>query len=326
MGDIEGKIEYLDNITLMPKNTGLNTRSKKEILDKLLVDYVIASIATYAIYSSFDLIKTFLSSLDKKYNINSLLTSKDKELVLNICNRKISLSNLEELSYKFESSNLCMWFLGLSSELYYDKKCSVKKINEVLLFTLNYEELMKISSLRKSDELIEYYSKIAKYIYSDSEIDFVSAKVISIQEETIKYIVLYNFNRDGVKLIYNNGDLKFEFDLPDQLLLEKVGANTKELLALVGTRSNIRIIMSELSGVKVHEDIKRFMNMGFTVHSVDYMNSKYIDKRLLKVVMSRNSLKLNVYYINISNHLIRYDSKVVENSVDSNIIFSIKML
>ena len=142
----------------------------------------------------------------------------------------------------------------------------------------------------------------------------------------MKDILLYNFNKDGIKVIYNKDDLNFEFKLPDHLLFASVGENTKELLALSGTSTNDRIIMSLLDGVKVQDDLKKFMNMGFTVHSVDYLTSPNLEKRLLKTVMSRGSLRLNVYYIYIANHLIRYDSKEIELSRDLDIILSIKVL
>ena len=52
MGENISGIGYLDNIELMPLSMGLSVRSKKEILDRFLVDYTIASIATYAFCSS----------------------------------------------------------------------------------------------------------------------------------------------------------------------------------------------------------------------------------------------------------------------------------
>ena len=326
MGDNETQIKYLDNITLSPVITELKTRSKEEILNRFLVDYVIASIATYAICSSYDLIKPFLSSIEKKYEISKRLTNKDKDIIVNIYSKKIVGDNLEELTFKFESSNLCMWFLGLSDEIGYNNKCSVKRINELLLYLDSYQELINRCSIRDINELINYYSRIAKYIFSNSEIEYLNAKIISIQEEAVKFILLYNFNKYGINVTYKKDDLVFAFHLPDGLLFESVGENTNELFALSGINNEARIIMSELNDIKVQDDVKKFMNMRFTIHSVDYMNSPFIEKRLLKVTMSRDNLHLNVYYIFIKDHLVRLDSKDIELNFDSDIILSIKVL
>ena len=75
MGENISGISYLDNIELMPVSSGLSLRSKKEILDRLLIDYVVASIATYAFCSSLDLIKLF--PLEYKYHtFSSILLNK----------------------------------------------------------------------------------------------------------------------------------------------------------------------------------------------------------------------------------------------------------
>ena len=171
-------IDYLDNIRLIPVGSDIRLRSKKEILDKMLIDYTVASIATYAFCSSYELIKTFLSNLDSKYEISKIIKGKDKELIINIYNKKINKENLEKITYRFESCNVCMWLLCLSDEIYYNKKCSVKNINGVLLSNDNYNELLFKSGLRTNSEVINYYSKIAKFIYSNSILDELSQTII----------------------------------------------------------------------------------------------------------------------------------------------------
>ena len=163
MGDNETQIKYLDNITLSPVITELKTRSKEEILNRFLVDYVIASIATYAICSSYDLIKPFLSSIEKKYEISKRLTNKDKDIIVNIYSKKIVGDNLEELTFKFESSNLCMWFLGLSDEIGYNNKCSVKRINELLLYLDSYQEL--ITFINQNKKLLHHKLQLLFALY-----------------------------------------------------------------------------------------------------------------------------------------------------------------
>ncbi len=324
MGDKRN--DYLDNITFKPVDAGILLRSPKELLDKLLVDYALASIATYAFCSKHEVIKDLLVTMDDLFDISKVIQGKDKELIINIYNKKVSKDNLEEITYRFESANVIMWILGLSDELYFDKKCSVKKINEVLLKSENYHDILNKCKPREVSEILDYYNKIAKYIYSDSELEFISAKVISIQDNTFKYAILYNFSKSGIKVDYKKDSLHFEFILPEHILFNKVGDFTHELFALAGVNNDIRIIFSELTNIDVQDDLKKYDTLGFDILNVDYIRSVNIDKRMLKVKVSKAGLMLNVYYLNINDHIIKFTSKDTQVNVDSDIIFSIKVL
>ena len=319
-------IDYLDNVKLIPISSDLRLRSKKEILDRMLIDYTIASIATYAFCSSYELIKTFLSNLDKKYEISKIIKGKDRELIINIFNKRISKENLENITYRFESSSVCMWMLGFTDDINYNKKCSVKSINELLLSNNNYNELLFKSNIRTNSEVINYYSKIAKFVYSNSILNKTVSRIVDMQDVMFKYIILYNFNKYGLKVIYSSNTLKFDFVLTDGILFDKAGINTKEILALSGTNSGVRIIFCKLDkGIRIQDDMKRFMDMGFEINNVSYMNSLYLEKRIVKVNMTKGSLNVNSYYLTINDNIIRIDSKVTKVSIDNDLIYSIKV-
>ena len=100
---MEGKnITYFDNMKIFPESTGTSLRSTKDILNHLLIDYAIASIATYAFCSSYELIPSLLRSLDSKYGVNKLFNSKEKDLIVDIFNMKLDTYEVETITYRFE--------------------------------------------------------------------------------------------------------------------------------------------------------------------------------------------------------------------------------
>lgn len=322
MGENISGISYLDNIELMPISTGISLRSKEEILNKLLIDYTIASIATYAFCSTEELIKTFLTTLDSKFDISKIINGKDKELIINIYNEVIDKTNLQEITFRFESAYTCMWALGLTDNITYKNKCSVKSINELLLSASSYNELLDKCNLRDVNEILDYYSIISKVIYSNSITNDLFKNIINNQDNSIRYIVLYNFNKNGLKVRYENNDLRFEFELPEELKFESIPSNV--LFALKGS-NGVRILAQEINDIKIQTNLKKLMNSGFEVLDVNYIRSLYIENRIVKVNLKKKDMYVNAYYLIINNHLIRIDFNASKRNVESDIIFSLKI-
>ena len=322
MGENISGISYLDNIELMPVSSGLSLRSKKEILDRLLIDYVVASIATYAFCSSFDLIKTFLTTLDDKFDISRIISGRDKELIINIFNDQLNKEDLQKITYRFESANMCMWILGLTDNITYKHKCSVKAINELLLGTNKYMDILNKCNVRSSSEIIEYYSIISKVAYSNNKIDEVTENIINNQDVSIKYVVLYNFNKSGLKARYSKGDLKFEFELPELLKFENVSSDV--LFALKGM-NNLRILAQKVNDERIQDNLKKLMKSGFEVLDVNYVSSLYIEKRIVKVNLKKKDMLVNTYYVYLDKNLIRIDFSANKRNVESDIIYSLKI-
>ena len=322
MGDNISGINYLNNIELLPISSGLSLRSNGEILDKLLIDYVVASIATYAFCSSYDLIKTFLTTLDTKFDISKKINGKDKELIINIFNKRLNFENIQELTYRFESANTCMWVLGFCDKIKYDSKCSVKAINELLLGSNKYSDLLDKCNTRSVSEILNYYSVISKVTYSNNDVDVVTDNIINNQDNAIRYIVLYNFNKRGLKVRYSKNDLKFEFELPQELRFENVSSNI--LFALKGS-NNIRVLGQEIADDRIQNNIKARMNNGFEVLDVKYVSSLYFDSRIIKVSLKKKDMLVNSYYVFIGKHLIRIDFSVTKINIENDIMYTLKM-
>jgi len=322
MADNINKITYLDNIELMPISLGLSMRSKKEVLDRMIIDYTIASIATYAFCFQYDLIKKFLETLDKKYNITSIINGKEKELIINIFNKRIDSFHLEEITFRFESSYFCMWTLGLVDSVTYNKKCSVKLINELLLNSLSYNDILNKCNLRNVNELLNYYNGLSKIIYSDIKIEKNIENIINAQDNVIRYIILYNFNKNGLKVRYNNNNLKFEFNFPSNFKFVNGGSNA--LFALKGS-NDMRILAQKINQSKIQDNLKNLMKNGFDVLDVKYVRSLYIEKRIIKVNLKKDNLLVTSYYVYLNKDILRLDFSTNKLKIDSEIIYSIKV-
>ena len=321
MGDNISGINYLNNIELLPISSNLSLRSKREILDRLLIDYVVASIATYAFCSSYNLIKTFLTTFDSKFDISKIINGKDKELIINIYNNRINSDSLREITYRFESANTCMWVLGLCDNISYNEKCSVKSINELLLGVSSYNELLDKCNIRSINEILKHYSIISKVTYSNNNVDSIIDNIINNQDNAIRYIVLYNFNKNGLKVRYSNDKLKFEFELPQELRFVNVSSDI--LFALKGS-NNIKVLCQAINE-NIQNNIKALLNSGFEVLDVKYVRSLYFEKRIVMVSIKKSDVLVNSYYVDIKGHIIRIDFSVTKVNIEKDIIYTLKV-
>lgn len=319
MGD--NKITYLDYMKLYPSNSGTSLRSKKDILNHLLIEYAIASIATYAFYSSHALIKDFLRYLDEKFNMSKLFNSKEKELILNINNNLVDKDELSMIMYRFERCNMFMWALGFIEEISYEKKCNVKTINRIIFECKDYYDLLNKSNIIDNNILINYFSDISKI----SHIQNSTNVIVSEQEEALNYILFYNPNRDSLKVLYENNDLRFEILLPSSIIFEKVNNKSNELFAFKSKYSNIKMVMQDLKNINIQDNVKSFEDKGYVLVDVNSISSIYLDRKIVKTKFEKDSIAIYIYYMIINKHLIRLGSLENNTNVDMDVILSIKM-
>ncbi len=319
MGD--NKVTYLDNMKIYPANSGTSFRSKKDILNHLLIEYALASIATYAFYSSHDLIRKLLIQLDERFNISKLFNSKEKQLILEIYNNKIDKEILSSIMFKFEKCNIFMWSLGFVDEVSYEKKSDVKTINDIILNADNYNELLKKANIIENSLLIDYFSKLSKLIQVNSEVD----DIISFQKEALNYILFYNPNRDGLKIIYDNDVLRFEVLLPSNITFEKINDKSDELFAFKSKNSSVKMVMQDLKNINIQDNVKSFEDKGYVIADINSISSIYLDRKIAKVKLEKDNSIINIYYMIINKHLIRLGSLENNTNVDMDVILSIKM-
>ena len=87
-------IPYLKHMVRVPVNALTHIVDNTKIIDKLLVDYLIACSASLMISSSEFLIGDLLDKINKRYNTDDILTLEDKTIIINIINKLYTLSEL----------------------------------------------------------------------------------------------------------------------------------------------------------------------------------------------------------------------------------------
>ena len=87
-------IPYLAYMRTIPINSVTVIKSVEEIIDYMLINYVLACVSTYAISNSYQLIGDILEKLNKKYNIDKLLSLDNKRMIIDIVNEDYVISEL----------------------------------------------------------------------------------------------------------------------------------------------------------------------------------------------------------------------------------------
>ena len=231
--------------------------------------------------------------------------------------------DLEDITYRFEKCNIYLWALGFIDNVFYDEKCSVKEINNILLKCNNYDELASKASLRDIVTIEEYFNTLykAKYTIEDS----LSMRIAFHQMEALNYILFFNPNRDNVKVMIERDDLRFELMIPSNLEFVPLGEGTTELLALVNYSSTIKMGIIDFKNMNIQDNVRMYAKRGFDIADVSSINSVYLDRKIVKVNFVKDKLSINTYYMIINDHLIRVDSLDNPKGIDMDVILSIKM-
>ena len=326
-------IPYLEYMVQVPINSLTEIKSKEDIINKMLIDYIIASSSIYMLNNNIYKLDILLSNINKIYNTDSILSIEDKTLIINIINKLYTLSELEEFSIRMESVNVCLWALGLVDKIDSCNKCNYVTISKLLLKFKNYDELVNSTKLRSKEEILEKADLITRYYWAirevrndDKVIEKLNEKIVDIQSETFDFITSYSYDslsNKNIKIECNKNDLKFEFEIPSSLIFERISNDSKELVALRSEDKTTRLVIHDLGRInideyesKVDKYINMFVKSGFKVFGRYIHHSTLLEKEITRIVARKGSTSLNVYFIYVSNHLIRIDS-LIESFLDS---------
>lgn len=319
-------IPYSEYMVVVPINALTEIRSKEEIIDKLLIDYVIFGTSSYGMTRSNHLIGELLDRLNKKYNIDMKLSIEDKRFVIDVINGLYSSTELEDFCYKLESVNVCLWSLGLVKKIDSLKKCDDDLVNRIMLSTRNYNELYSISEVRSKEEILREADLVSRYywalreIENNEDLDRLDERLITERNETFEFITSYTYDSlsaNNFEIEINKDDLKFDFEIPEDLKFEKITDNDKEILSLRNDDQTTKIVMLDLGKINIEEyqeKVKKYTNLyvknGFELLGTYYHSSTMLKEKITHIVVSKSSYALNTYFIFVSNHLVRIDSLV----------------
>ena len=354
----QNNIPAFEYMRTVPINSTTVIKSREEILNKAICDYTLATCALYALSGSLFLLSPLLEKLNKKYDIRQLLSLEEKRIVVDIVNNCILAGGLEELCAKYESVYVCLWALGFLNRPSSSTKNNIKDINKVMFKVHDYDDIRTRSKLRSKDEILEFADLVTRYEWAlkegkpnNAKLDNLDADIVEIQNETLNFITSYsldNLTKDRLKVTCEKGDLRFEFNIPSFLNFEKVGENSKELVAFKSGDQESKLVIQDLGHINKYEydlmsskNIRMFQDNKFEIIGTYYFDLSYMDERVKHIVIERNNLALNIYYIYISYHLLRLDSLINKNTnykeysdninsrntnIDLDIIFSMKEL
>ena len=271
-------IPYLKYMVRVPVNVLTEIVSEKEIINKMLVDYLISCSANLMISSSVFLIGDFLDKVNKRYNTDSILSLEDKTTIINIINKLYTLTELEEFSMRLESVNVCLWTLGFVEEIDSYKRCDLETINKIIFKYKNYDQLLQDVIIRSKQEILTKFDLITRYYWAFREVDKsdlvgkINESIVNIQNDTFAYITSYSYDslrNKNIKIEYEKDDIEFNFEIPTYLNFEKLSEHSKELLALKSEDGTSRIVFSDLGELedsdfdtKVEKNIRMFVKGG----------------------------------------------------------------
>ena len=338
----EKNIPYLQYMVKIPLNSLTQIKSKEEIIDKMLVDFIISIVSKYMTKNSVFMVDSFLARINKKYNTDKLLSIQDKALIINIINNLYTANELEEYCILIERVNVLLWSLNLVDKIDSYNKCNLDIIYDIIMNFKNYDDLLKNTKVRSKEEILSKADLLTRYFWAlrdireeDSTLDKLNEKIVDIQNETFEFLTSYTYNslsKNKIKIECNKDDLSFSFEIPTSLNFERVSETSKELLALKSNDSTTRIVMQDFGRIKKEEfDVKinknknTFIKNGFSLLGDYKLYSTVLKEKIVRIVIRKGNISLNVYYIFVSNHLIRIDS-LIESYIDSSnydeIIFS----
>ena len=291
-------IPYLEYMVQVPINSLTEIKSKEDIINKMLIDYIIASSSIYMLNNNIYKLDILLSNINKIYNTDSILSIEDKTLIINIINKLYTLSELEEFSIRMESVNVCLWALGLVDKIDSCNKCNYVAISKTLLKFKNYNELVNSTKLRSKEEILEKADLITRYYWAirevrndDKVIEKLNEKIVDIQSETFDFITSYSYDslsNKNIKIECNKNDLKFEFEIPSSLVFERISNDSKELVALRSEDKTARLVIHDLGRInideyesKVDKYINMFVKSGFKVFGRYIHHSTLLEKEVL---------------------------------------------
>lgn len=300
-------------------------KNKTDIINRMLLDYILGVLSTYALDNASDLIKDAYLKLDAKYNIKDIISLDEKKVILKIIRNEYSIRELEDISWLLEDVRIYMWVLGLLEKPTFDKECDIKEINGVIESITSYNELTSKSFLVSKEEIIEYFNLVIKNRSHVHKMN-VNSLVVQEQLDALSFVTSYDVVEDIKTLItvnYNNKDLNFDFNICEGLLFNKISNNKKELFTISSEDKRIKMILFDFGHFegdfesKVEKYNSLFISKGFKVINKWTLSSHNLNNKIYQLLVTKDNIVLNSYLFTISNHILRLDS-LVDSSIDYN--------
>lgn len=321
-------IPFFDCKITIPTEENTSIKSKEEIINKMIVCYVLSMSATYSLDNASELINAAYIKLDEKFNIKDILTLDEKNIILNIIKNDYNLRELEDISWQLEDVGVYLWILGFIDLPSVDKECNIKEINKIL-FNSNYDELLNNSKVKSREEILLYFDlllrfeEISKNMSKNNKIiKGINDIVVHEQISALTWVTSFVPDNKTLQVRFERDSLKFDFSIPSNIEFKEIEYKSSELFALSSKDNKTKMIMFDMGKCNlnvfdesVDENIDTFINNGFNFVNKYTLSSHNLKSKIYQVVVEKNNIALSSYMFIISNHLVRLDS-LIEDGVE----------
>ncbi len=333
----QNKIPYFEDLKTIPINSNTKLRDKKEILDRALVDYVIASMSLYALDGKASSIPNILDEMDKKLQVKKILSDGDHNFLQAMMENKVSKQELQDVSWVFEECATLLWSLGFFDKPASNQECNVAEIDN-LFFSSTYEDLLSKAQLRPKEEIMEFADLLFRYQWAcrDARLKkqpLPNLKEMIVQEQRSGFEWLLHWKiesilKETIHTKYEKGDFNFEFDLPTVLTFSKTNS-MDTLFTLTDSKKSYYIQLkdygmgsSETLSEKFVEFKKNCEDVGKHIlgeYELSAINLKGKIKQLIankEVSKEENKfIGISGYYFVLNNHIVCLECVMLDTSI-----------
>lgn len=312
-------IAYNQKMGKIPTNATCNIMSKKEIYERLIKDYTIATLSLNISNGKKQNNKDIIKEMNKKYDFENLLTDEEKDFLDALNNDMLKRSDVQDLQWLYIDCNIYLYILKLIKNIpsvtEETKKEEIEKI-------LNGKKKLSLKTLklRKKSEIMEYADLVFRYNYA-CQLALKENKVLLnpmvIQEQKNSLEKILNWNLDKIKkpninVRYQFKNFDFEFKLPTNLEITKTKENESddELLILESKDQKIRMCFLDLGPTndleKNYEIIKEDLKDQLEIKEETEIPSKNLGT-IKNIFGQAKNTGISQFHFLLNGHYIRVD-------------------
>ncbi len=340
----QNNIPYLEESKVIPINSNTKLMNKKDVFDRALSEYVVASMALYALEGKTSSILNILDEMDEKLQVKKVLSNGDINDIHAIYDGRVPKQQLQDVSWLFEGSAVLLWALGLFKKPSSNQETRVNELDE-LFFNSTYDALLSKSNLLPKEEIMEFADLIFRYQWAcrearakNQQLSNLNELIVQEQRQELEWILNWKIEsimKEKIHVKYEKDDFNFELDIPTILKFSEVNSNKnpKRLFSLINPDHTIVVDFTNLGkeislDVAFDRDTQYYESNGFNIigrYDLITNNLKSKIKQLIANKKIANKLiGTSKYYFILNNHAFCMECMLLDDSINYQDINSIQ--
>ena len=355
-------ILYKEDMKTVPIESATKLRTKDEVIQRMLADYVVATFCGYALNNNLSNIEDIINKMDQKLSIRSVLNQDDWNVINAIISKKVPQQQLVDFSWFYEECAVLAWALGLIDKPESDKECDLNKIDDIFYNCNSIDELKTKCALRSKEEILEFDDLISRYHWACREARFKSLPLQQLKEMIVQQqhtgldwllcFDLKNIMKDHINVNYEKDNFAFRFTTPTSWVIDKVNSVLDPYLMFALRNHASTILFDDLGkcdlekfNEKYNNDINTTKTAGYNIIGQYSISSNTIKSGIKQVVLEKTNVdhlfRIVRYYFVLNGNMVcvetvlKDDTNIndinsVQNDINNatafNIVFSIKEL